>query len=182
MKRTILAIAVFSVTAATQAAESEQGWYVGGGPSYIDTGVQSGDGGSVGFSAIELYSGYQYSALVGGEVRLGTGLSRDNAAATINGERINVDYEIAYTASAYYRVQAQNEVAKIYGLFGLSSVGLDAFTETGDVSDTPTSYSYGVGIGFVLGERGSWNIEYRALLHNNDYEFDITALSYSYRF
>jgi len=39
-----------------------------------------------------------------------------------------------------------------------------------------------VGIGFVLGERGSWNIEYRALLHNNDYEFDITALSYSYRF
>lgn len=183
MKRAILAIAVLAAATSAQ-ADNRRGWYIGGGPGYIDTGVNSGDGGSIGFSAIELYGGYKLNPFVGGELRLGTGLAGDNATVInlSDNSMVNVDYSITHAISGYYRVESANQVAKIYGLVGFSSIGLDAEATGVDASDTPLGFSYGAGIGFVVGPKGNLNFEYRALLRTDDYEFDILSINYDFRF
>ena len=173
MKRSLLALAVVAMATSAH-ADNRRGWYIGGGPGFIDTGVASGDGGSVGFSAIEFYGGYKLNPYVGGELRLGTGLGDDNDSF--------FQYEIPYTAAAYYRVESANQVAKLYGLLGAAVVSIEATSGNSVTSDTPVGLSYGAGIGFVIGPRGNLNFEIRQLLNNADYELEVVSASYDFRF
>ena len=187
LKRSILAVSVLSV-ASGALADNRQGFYAGGGVGFIDSGVGTPDGGAVGFNALEFFGGYKLSPYVGGEVRLGFGLSDDKTTVSINGVAQQEEvYEIPYTASLYYRVESANQVAKLYGLLGFSIVGIDATvtTITGDrfgQDDNPTGLSYGGGIGFVVNPRANINIEYRTLLSDENYNFEIVSLTYDFRF
>lgn len=182
MKRSLIASAILLAASASVQADNLRGWYVGGGPSYVDSGASSGDGGNVGFTAIDLYGGYKYSPYIGGEFRLGTGLGGDNGDVEQNGATVNADYDLAYYASAYYRVESANQVAKLYGLLGVTTLGIDFDTPTQSGSNTETGISYGAGIAFVIDSRSNLNIEYRSLLNTSDAEFTSLGISYDFRF
>lgn len=186
MKKRCLFLLSTLTLASIAHADNRQGWYLGGGPGFVDTGVASGDGGTIGFSTLELYTGYKYSGLLGAELRLGTGISGDNGTviSDIDGESVSQDYEydLTHSASFYYRAEAISPAAKIYALLGYSSVGLEGANDVVVLTNTSNGVSYGGGIGFFIEPKGNLNFEYRTLLSNENYKFEVLSISYDYRF
>lgn len=188
MKRTLLALAVLAAAASAQ-ADNRRGFYTGASVSRVDTNISSTGGGWVGVNAIELVGGYKYNWYLGGEMRLGTGLSSDDGNGITS---VEVEHSVTHMASLYYRVESSNQTAKLYGLFGFSSVGMDFEAleaddglgiSVGDTdSKTYSGLSYGAGIGFVINRRTNLNFELRQLLDSDDVSFEAATIGFDFRF
>jgi len=173
MKKTALALALVLLST-TAMADNRRGFYVGGGATRLDTGVQTGSGGTLDFSTLELIGGYHYNWWAGGEVRVGTGLTKDQYT---NGTT-TWDYSVSNHASIYYRPEISNQVAKLYGLLGWGNVKLK--TDTASGSDS--GMSYGAGVGFITSERTNLNFEYRVMLDTSDRKYEAFGINLDFRF
>ena len=177
MKRTLLALSLLVVAVSSQ-ADNRRGFYAGAGVSYIDSGLNATDGGSVGFTTIELLGGYKLNPYVGAELRVGTGINGDENTI----DETVIEYDVAHYESLYYRVESANQIAKFYGLLGYSNMEVDASTDTASENSSDSGFSWGAGIGFVTSPRGNLNFEYREILNSGDNQFYGWTMNYDFRF
>ena len=139
MKRVLAAaIALFAASAFAD-AQSNSGFYVGGGISNTKN-----DWNSVTFKPVELFGGYKLNPFVGGEIRVG-GSGGDD--------------KISNFESVYYRTESANSVGKTYLLVGYTHLDL----ETTGGNFNFNGFSYGAGVGFILNEKFNLNLEYKVL-------------------
>jgi len=149
-------------------------FYVGGGVNFVDANTSDSAGNDIGFTTIEAVGGYKHNAYLGAELRLGVGTTDE----TITSGTSTVDTSIDYYASAYWRPESANEVAKLYGLLGFSTISIS----NGSDSDSESGFSYGAGVGFLLDENWNLNFEYRFLLDDKSNEFSALSANLDYRF
>ena len=179
--KAIYTLAAFGLLAAGLAhADNRQGWYAGGAATHVDSGLGvAPDGDRLKFNGAEGYGGFKLNPYVGGELRIGTGLT--TAEVTVASQKL--EYSLTHYVAAYYRVESANQVAKLYGLAGLSQLNIDISGDNGGTfSGTESGFSYGFGIGFVTGLRTNLNFEYRRLMSNEDFAFDIVTVGVDFRF
>lgn len=173
-----LILAGLLVFANTSSAESFldklDNWYVGGGATLVDSNYQDLSNNNVEFSALDLLVGYKHSGYLGADLRVGLGLS-DEYVNTGGGAQLT---ELDNYVSLYWRPETVNEVAKIYGLFGFSSVS----TTIGDESESASGISYGGGVGFAMFDNWYLNFEYRTLIDNDDDHFESLGFNVDRRF
>ncbi len=169
----ILALCFFSIVSV---ADDQEGFYLGLGGRYIDTGVLSDTGGGIGFSAAEMFTGYKKSKLIGGELRAGVGLNESIS--------FNTEFSVSKFYSLYYRVELANDVAKSFLLLGYTDIEVEATDLETDLTQTAedSGLSYGAGIGFVVNERVNLNFEYVKLISNDENEFDSAGVNLDFRF
>ncbi|WP_096086660.1 porin family protein [Agaribacterium haliotis] len=193
MKKSLLSLALVAVaTSATLVqADNRKGFYAGGGISVMDTGIKSDRVPWAGnpevqyptpnltLTQIDVLGGYKYSPWLGAEARLGTGI-KDN-------QNTNYEYALKYYASLYWRPEVTNQHAKLYGLLGYSSVGVDVTARADDTvisSDSYSGLSIGWGAGFTLSHKSNFNIEFKRLVESSDDALKMSGISliYDYRF
>ena len=157
-------------------ADRDQGWYLGLGGKYIDSGVLSDSGSSIGFSSVDIYTGYKHSRILGAELRGG--------ASVNDAESFGTEFSIPMFYSLYYRAEISNDVAKSFVLLGYTDIEVEAAlsgsAETVTANDS--GLSWGAGIGFVVNERVNLNFEYINLISNDDNEFESVGVSLDFRF
>lgn len=182
MNKTLISIAVLMALTTAAQADNRYGFYAGIGANRIETDIRSTTGGSAALNAVELFGGYKHSSYIGGELRLGAGVSDTSFSGVVNGSTAAIDLSVPLYQSLYYRVESANQVAKSYLLLGYSSVELESELGSQSSSDTEGGLSYGGGISFVINERGNLNFEYRVLVDNSDRELTTMGVSYDFRF
>ena len=176
-----LALVMLANTALAQSVfDRLDKFYVGGGLTYIDANAAAADGESGEFTSTELIGGYKYSGYLGGEIRLGTGLRSESFVDRTNSQVF--DGSIGYYGSVYWRPETANEVAKIYGLIGYTSISVDRQYSSSSSSSSESGLSYGGGVGFTFDERWNLNFEYRTIIDTSTAEFTAVAANVDYRF
>ncbi len=173
-------------------ADHARGPYIGGNIAYVSTESivpANANEDKIELPALELVGGYKYNGWLGIDVRYGLGLSdRDQALTGASG---SVEYSIDSYQSFYYRPEVVNREAKLYFLFGYTTVDAttesftgtgDAATSNGEVSYSESGTSYGMGAGWFVGDTIVVNVEYRQLLDDKDEEFSVVTLGADYRF
>lgn len=153
-------------------------FYLGGGLNHIDAHAPAADGDDATFTAAEVIFGYKYNSFVGLEFRGGIGLGDESISATIGDVTTTLD---SYT-SVYWRTESANETAKIYLLFGATSVtiGQELQTLTGEIDES--GFSYGGGIGFVFWEDWNLNFEIREIIDTGGVHLSNFGINVDYRF
>jgi len=162
-------------------AIADQGFYVGGGGGLIrfEDEVAAADSlKDVELGAVELLGGYKYNNALGLEVRAGTNVNK----RTVTTGGVEREIAIDHYESIYYRPELTNPEAKLYGLIGYSQVEQSSATGADEVSDSLSGLSYGIGIGFTINSDSNFNIEYRRLIDESDFEINITGINIDYRF
>jgi hypothetical protein len=182
MNKSLISIALLSALATSAYADNRSGFYAGLGGLRVETDLRSVGGGSSAVNAAELFGGYKHNAYIGGELRVGVGVSESNFLATVGTETASVELTIPTYQSIYYRVESANQTAKSYLLLGYSSVELESEFQSRTGSDTEGGLSYGGGIGFVINERGNLNFEYRVLVDTSSRELTTLGVNYDFRF
>jgi hypothetical protein len=174
MKKTaaVLALAIAGISGGAS-ADNLRGWYAGGGVSQFDAGATAG-GNTILFNTLEGFGGYKYNWYLGGEVRVGTGLTTYETTAT--------EFSVTHFESAYYRMESSNQVAKLYGLLGFSNVAISADPEIAGRSSNESGISYGIGVGFVTGTKTNLNFEYKVLLDTDETNIETLTMNLDYRF
>lgn len=174
MKKTAAALA-FAIGGLSGVANADnlRGWYAGGGLSQFDAGATAG-GNTILFNTLEGLGGYKYNWYLGGEIRLGTGLTNYETTAT--------EFSVTHYESIYYRMESANQVAKLYGLVGFSNVAISADPEIAGRSSNESGVSYGVGVGFVTGTKTNLNFEYKVLLDKDATNIETLTVNLDYRF
>ncbi|WP_086933727.1 porin family protein [Agarilytica rhodophyticola] len=153
-------------------------FYVGGGVSFIDANTSDASGNDLNFTTLDLVGGYKYNGFLGVDARIGLGISDETS--TIAGNEIETSTD--YYASIYWRPETVNDRAKIYGLFGFSTISVSVDSAAGDNSNSESGLSYGGGVGFVIEESWNLNFEYRMILDDDDNEFSTVSANVDYRF
>ena len=178
----ILTMVFLSLLSVCAAADNVHGFYLGGGGGLIrfeDEAAEAVSLNDVELSAVELLGGYKYNSALGIEVRAGTNLNKRTITAD-GGER---EIAIDHYESIYYRPELTNPEAKLYALIGYSQVEQSSSTSTsGEVSDSISGLSYGIGVGFTMNPDFNFNLEYRRLVDKTDYEINIMGINIDYRF
>ena len=178
-------LAALCLSAPLVQADHSQGFYLGGGAYYAEGEALAGPTATrdeLGLPALEFSAGYKYNSLLGVEIRYGMGTDEKFLSAT--GAVNSLEYVIDSSQSIYYRAELSNHEAKLYFLLGHTE--LDA-TETlvADDTETAMSYSglsYGLGVGWFVDKNWNINIEYRALIDDDEAELTATNVSIDYRF
>ena len=182
IKRTLTAAAVVAASVGA-VADNQHGFYAGAGFSYLDSGVASGDGGSVGFTTVDFIGGYKHSDLIGAEIRVGTGASGDNTTPDPDDvSATTVDISVGHYESLYYRIESINQVAKLYALLGYTNIEIEGDDGTTTESNSDSGMSWGAGIAFILNPKSSMNFEYKTLIDTDDSEFTSFSMNFDYRF
>lgn len=177
---------------------NQRGFYAG-----LGYAVVSGDSGTVYESAempmLEFTGGYKYNAALGLEARFGVGIGDDRDrdsgyfewAQGENEVLTQIEREVDSYSAIYYRPELTNNHARLYGLIGYASADLSAvWTETDAEEVTTTSttdsslrgMSYGVGVGWYIDRRWNFNLEYRRLVHTDDFKPEVFSAQLDYRF
>lgn len=193
--------------ACTTFADNRQGFYLGGGLSEVDAFKFPQDENALEVKASEIFLGYKYSPFLGLEVRAGFGEGSERVRRVFPPDRdtVNINYRIDHYYSLYYKPEAINDIAKLYGLFGFTSIQRSAGfrDEQGDaiaafggesvafgaaevkgsqLEDNASGFSYGIGVGFVVERMVNINFEYRYILRNSDERISTTGVYFDYRF
>ena len=166
-------------------AERRYGLYIGAGAAFINTDAIDAFEQDVNFQAGEIIGG-SYWRWLGIEVRRGTsfedetvnlGNDPDTNALIVAESRLD-DYQ-----SQYLRLQFANDVARIYGLYGNSTVNTTAvFSDQSFNRLTSSGASYGLGAGVDVSEHLAFNLEYRVLLSSEDNTFSMLGMNVDFRF
>jgi len=180
MNKSLLTTALLAGLSLTAHADNLEGFYVGGGATRVETNFSTPTGGSTSVNAVEFLGGYKYSPYIGGEVRVGTGVSE---SSTVSGTGVPIELSLSHFESVYYRMESANQTAKSYILLGFANVEIEGEDGAGNSESLSESgLSYGAGIGFVLNEFSNLNFEYRVLVDTDDLEFTSMSVNYDFRF
>jgi len=179
-----IAIVLASVLLANSAMSQESifdrldKFYLGAGVNFLElTGSENASGSDANFATIEILGGYKYNGFISGEARIGVGTSGETLTAELGGDagQVQAEVDIEYTGSLYWRPETANEIAKIYGLLGFSTVSIKD-------GDSESGISYGGGVGFTFQEDWNLNFEYRSIIDKDAFEFTALSANVDYRF
>ncbi len=166
----------------TQAAMSESlfdrldKYYAGGGINSIRSAARNTAGNDGAFTSLELIGGYKYNGYLGAEIRVGFGVEDEEFPVASSSDTVTAS--IDYHSSIYWRPETANEIAKIYGLVGFSSVSID----NGGTSSSESGLSLGGGFGFVFSEDWNLNFEYRSIINADALDLSSISANVDYRF
>ena len=181
MLRILLPLTLMTFSGLTFALQ--EGPYAGVGAAFIDSNSTSSDNDRpITFTTIELQGGYKFNQWLGFEARIGTGLSKSSYSNAV-GNR--TETTIDHYEALYYRIEFDNEIAKLYGLAGFSNIATSTDFSAGNVSsnNSESGLSAGVGVGFATEDRKwNWNFEYRLLLETEDTSFNSFSIILDRRF
>ncbi|SMF22215.1 outer membrane autotransporter barrel domain-containing protein [Alteromonadaceae bacterium Bs31] len=163
-------------------ADNLRGFYAGGNLDFIDGNTTDASGNDTGFRALEVTGGYKHNSWLGGEVRVGFGVSGEDYSIDVGGDIVDVDVSIDHFESIYYRAESSNSVAKLYGLLGYSNVQTSSELQGDSSSSSKSGPSYGVGVGFAMRENSNLNFEYRQIINSDGAEFTALNIGFDYRF
>lgn len=180
--RKFLFAAATTLLALPTYADNLKGFYAGAGLDFIDGNTTDAAGNNVDFRAVEFHGGYKHNSWLGGELRVGLGLSGENFAVSNGTDVFDVDVSIDHFETLYYRAESTNAVAKLYGLLGYTNIQTSSKLGDASVSASESGPSYGFGVGFVMNEDANLNFEYRQIINKDSAEFTALTVSFDYRF
>lgn len=165
--RVIIAAGLLTLPVTAWAGNAEpSGFYAGLGAGQINYSGKTHESlnEKPDWTALEIAGGYKHNPFVGFESRIGVGGSP----------------ELLY-GGLYYRTESANDAAKTYLLVGFA--GANIKSKTGDDLSL-VGPSYGAGVGFPVGKRFNFNLEYRVLVDDGDEDVSLNAVTASldYRF
>ncbi|MDO6421163.1 porin family protein [Saccharophagus degradans] len=180
-------ILIGSVLALSQGAmaDRERGVYIGGGLGQADIGVDNFLGGKIPVKTAELFTGYKYNNWLGLEVRMGASLRDETYALDSTSPTGRIELAslwINQYRSIYYRPEITNDIAKIYGLIGMTLAQTTSTIKDVDYHASAEGNSYGIGAGLILNEKTYFNLEYRILIETEIDTFSIIGFNVDYRF
>ncbi len=181
----LVCLALSAHSHAAGSIEREYGVYVGAGAGMMDVDALDAFEKDVAYKAGELMAG-AYWRWLGLEYRIGK---------SMEDETINVDSdedggipEYAKTAissyhSYYLRAQLDNEIARVYALFGQTTANTTSTFQDGEISNrSATGNSIGLGAGFYVTPNMNFNLEFRYLLKNTRDGFVMTGVTLDFWF
>lgn len=166
-------------------ADRHKGIYLGGGLGQADIGVDNFLGGKVPVKTAELFTGYKYNNWLGIEIRMGASLRDETYALETTSPTGRIELAslwINQYRSIYYRPEITNEIAKVYGLIGVTSAQTTSTINEVDYHATADGNSYGIGAGLILNENTYFNLEYRILIETEIDRFSMIGFNVDYRF
>lgn len=181
LSKKILAALMVGSLATSSFADNLRGLYVGVGGALVDGNEADANGSSPNFRLVNLVGGYKYASWAGAEVRIGTGLSDETFTANINGALTDLDFSLDSYVGVYYRPELSNPEAKLYGLFGFSSLETSSSDDGGSFGRSESGFSYGVGVGFVMNEDLNINFEYLEFINEDETHFSGFSMIFDYR-
>lgn len=169
-------------------ADHNRGFYVGSQVGLVDSDPVIGADAtrsSLDLPALEMVFGYKYNGLLGLELRYGLGAGERDLSTPNANE--SLEYSIDNIQSIYYRPEITNSESKLYFLIGHSKVNaVEKFLVDDSVSSetdfSVSGMSYGLGAGWFVNKHVNINIEYLALVDDDDSEFDAVTIGFDYRF
>jgi len=163
-------------------ADNLRGFYAGGAFDFIDGNTTDASGNDITFRALEVTGGYKYRSWLGGELRVGFGVSGDDYSLAVGNETVDISASVDHFESIYYRAESSNTVAKLYGLLGYTNIQTTVEVDDESTSNSKSGPSYGVGVGFVMQENSNLNFEYRQIINSDGAEFTTFNIGFDYRF
>lgn len=178
----------FSASADSKFSLSDFDLYVGASLGAISVDAIDSFEQDVNFKSGEVMGGASWR-WIGVEARYGTSLMDE----TINLGR-DPDTGISSFAetgidsyqSIYLRIQFENSIARIYGLYGETEVETSAFVDDIDnpqtVLNTGSGDAYGLGAGIRINDHLFFNIELKSLINTEDTTFNQATMGVEFRF
>lgn len=203
MKHFPLALIFIVLGANISYADHKRGLFAGVAGSYISNDTLIAENAhrkDVDIPALEINLGYKYNSLLSMDVRSGKGLHTRSIPTSLEASATGFnEYSIDSYRSYYWRPELINSEAKIYLLLGYTTLdfSIDEFQniEDGDPSRLPGSKlsekgkSYGLGVGWFINDKLTFNVEYRVLIEkddvgsqNQELEFTTFTAGFDYRF
>lgn len=180
LSKKILAALMLGSLATSSFADNLRGFYAGVGGALVDANEADDNGSSPNFRLVKVVGGYKYASWAGAEVRIGTGVSEETFTSNINGTATELDVKLDSYAGIYYRPELVNQEAKLYGLFGYSTI--ETSSSGGSNFDTSDNgVSYGIGVGFVMNEDLNINFEYLEFINQDEAHFSGFSMLLDYR-
>lgn len=204
MKHFPLALFVLLLSAHFSHADHKRGLFVGGAGSYVTNKTLTDDNvyrNDVDIPTFEFNFGYKFNSLLSIDLRSGRGINTRRLSTVLDPEPTTGfnEYNIDGYTSYYWRPELINREAKIYALLGYTNLDfiIDKFQNT---AGEPTRLeprdklsvkgkSYGLGVGWFVNEKLTFNIEYRILIEKDDavgdgqnFEFTSFTAGFDYRF
>lgn len=182
----VLAVVLLSLFPMLVQASKERGVYFGGGIELVNVGAEDFFSNSVDFKVGELLLGYKYNGYLGLEVRGGASFSEETVAFSEDedsGRPVSAEASIKEFYSIYYRLEFENEIAKLYFLLGQSDITTETELVDGrkiEISDS--GLSYGVGLGLWVSERMNLNFEIKSLINTSNDSFTSAGFNADFRF
>jgi opacity protein-like surface antigen len=179
MKKLLLAaLSVFAC-----AAQAEERFYAGGNVAFWNYSQNDSDA-KFNVSSLEGIAGYNVWKMINIEGRVGLGLESTTETASFGNvaEEIPTKFSINNYASLYVKPELENDIAKFYGLLGVTRVDAESENRTTALDLSVTGLSYGVGMGFFIADSAVVNIEYRSLVQEDDYKFTGFSLGFDISF
>ena len=167
-------------------ADRDRGPYLGFGGLLLDVDAIDISANKVEFKVAELIGGYKLSNWAGIELRAGGAVTDEVILLSDALDAETATVNIAFYYAGYYRVEINNEVAKAYALLGGVEMNVD-FYLTDDKDNTfdvrsSSGFSYGAGVGFILGKKMYLNFEWRSLIDSPNNLFTSIGANIDYRF
>lgn len=185
LTHTFIALAAMLLLSQAAMADRNRGIYIGGGLGQADIGVDNFLGGKIPVKTAELFTGYKYNNWLGAEVRLGASLRDETYALDSTSPTGRIELAslwINQYRSIYYRPEITNDIAKIYGLIGMTLAQTTSTINEVDYHASAEGTSYGIGAGLILNEKTYFNLEYRILIETEIDTFSIIGFNVDYRF
>jgi Outer membrane protein beta-barrel domain len=132
-------------------------------------------GHNFGISALEGVGGAYIFPYISVEARAGAGLT----SSTEGDYKVGMDYY----ASAYFRPYLSNEKASLYGLLGVTTLGISVEELGTELDQDPeTGVSYGLGVSFTTSERTQLTAEWKRLMNAEEFDMRGGSIGFTYKF
>ncbi len=160
------------------------GLYVGAGGGSVDVDAIDAFSKDVSFKAGEVLGGV-YWRWIGLEARAGQSLEDETIQIGRNpntGTAIVAKTSIESYNAYYLRLQLENDIARIYALYGTSDISTTSVFEDGSIVEGNSSGdSYGLGAGVYVNPRMNFNFEVKYLLNSENESFLMTGFNIDFR-
>jgi len=147
---------------------SESNMYVGAGFGVWD--YEESEVPEFSLNSAEGHIGYIVNDNLSIEGRVGLGVGDDS----VTDDRVKLDLEVDNYLSVYLKPAYSSQNFGVYGLLGFTKAKLSADISymgiSDSISDSDSSFSYGLGAGFSVADGTSISLEWKQLIDADDYE------------
>jgi len=175
----------FSASAESKYSWSDLSVFVGAGGSLVRVSAVDSFQSDVDFKVGEVLGGASWR-WIGIEGRYGLSLVDETLNLGTNPDTQVTSFSetsIESYLSAYLRIQFENEFARIYGLYGETTIDTSSLIDdTTLVQASASGSSYGAGAGIRINDHVFFNLEYKVLIDTDNDTFSQTGFTVEFRY